>query len=94
MGENRKIAYEAYYRRMAEEDSPFDEDEILPPGGSNYQHFVAQVRFRQQVWRPWFYVELWPIVAWPQERDYDTILAGRLRLEINLGGTGDERLDE
>jgi hypothetical protein len=92
--ENSAVAYEVLYRRVSEEDSPFDEDEVLGAPAGHYQHWVAQMRFRQQLWRPWFYVEFWPIVAWPEERDYQTSLAARLRFEINLGGSGDRRLDE
>ena len=90
----RKFAYEMLYRLVSEEDSPFDPDEIIGGAQNEYDHFVIQMRYRQRLFRPWFYVELWPIVAWPEERDFDTTLAARLRLEINLGGTGDSRLDE
>lgn len=94
LSDSRKLAYEVLYRLQSREDSPFDPDEIIGDEQDRYQHYAVQIRFRQQLWRPWFYVELWPIVAWPEERDYDTILAGRIRLEVNLGGTGDKRLDE
>ncbi|MEM8769695.1 MAG: hypothetical protein AAGE43_19855, partial [Pseudomonadota bacterium] len=81
-------------RRVSIEDSPFDEDDILVPTKDNFHQFQLQMRYRQRLFRPWFYVEVWPIVAWPEERDYDTTLAARIRLEVNFGGTGDERLDE
>ncbi len=92
--EDRKLAYEALYRRVSIEDSPFDDDEILVPTKDNFHHYQLQIRYRQQLFRPWFYVEAWPIVGWPEERDYETTLAARVRLEVNLGGTGDQRLDE
>jgi hypothetical protein len=90
----RKLAYEALYRLQDEDDSPFDTDEVVGDPKEKYQHFILQLRYRQQLWRPWFYVEVWPAVAWPEERDYETTFGGRLRLEINLGDTGDQRLDE
>ena len=90
----RKFAYEVLYRKQSKEDSPFDPDEIIGGERNNYQHFIAQIRFRQQFFRPWFYAEFWPIVAWPEERDYETVLGARIRLEVNLGGSGDQRLDE
>ena len=90
----RKVAYEALFERMSPEDSPFDESEILVTDAAHYDHYRIQARFRQQVARPWFFVEFWPIVSWPEERDYQTTLAGRIRLEISLGGSGDPRLDE
>lgn len=94
LSDTRKLAYEVLYRSVSQEDSPFDPGEIIGREQKRYQHFAMQIRFRQQVWRPWFYVEVWPVVGWPEERDYDTILGARLRVEINLGGTGNERLDE
>jgi len=90
----RKFAYEIMYRRQSQEDSPFDPDEVIGGERNDYQHFIAQIRFRQQFFRPWFYAEFWPIVAWPEERDYNTVLGARFRLEVNLGGSGDQRLDE
>jgi len=94
ISDRSKLAYEVLYRKEASEDSPFDEDEILIEPQNSYVHYLARVRYRQQFWQPWFYFELWPTVAWPEERDYETTLAFRIRLEVNLGGTGDERLDE
>jgi hypothetical protein len=94
LSDTRKLAYEALYRKLSIEDSPFDEDEILDTDDAYYNHFQLQVRYRQRAWRPWFYVEFWPIVGWPEERGYDTVLGARIRLEVNLGGSGDQRLDE
>ena len=94
LNDTRKLAYEALYRKLSIEDSPFDEDEIQASGAEYFNHYQLQVRYRQQFWKPWFYAEFWPIVAWPEERDYETTLGARLRLEVNLGGTGDKRLDE
>ncbi len=90
----RKLAYEVLYRKLSIEDSPFDEDEIEASGAEYFNHYQVQIRYRQQFWKPWFYVEAWPIIFWPEERDYDTTLGARFRLEVNLGGTGDRRLDE
>lgn len=94
LSEKRKLAYEVLYRKLSIEDSPFDEDEIEVEGAEYFNHFQLQARYRQQFWKPWFYAEFWPIVAWPEERDYATTLGARFRLEVNLGGTGDKRLDE
>ena len=94
MSDTRKLAYEVMYRKLSIEDSPFDEDEITSSDGNHFNHYQLQARFRQQAWRPWFFVEFWPIVAWPEERGYDTVFGARIRLEVNLGGSGDQRLDE
>lgn len=92
--EDRKLAYEVLFRRVAEEDSLWDEDEIVNEPQERYDQVALQVRFRQRLWRPWFFVEFWPIVSWPEEQDYDTTLGARIRIEANLGGVGDSRLDE
>lgn len=91
---DRALAYELMWRRVSEEDSPFNDDEVIGGLKNDYQHFIAQVRYRQQFLKEWFYFEFWPIVAWPQERDYQTTLGARFRLEVNFGGSGDRRLDE
>ncbi len=94
LSDTRKLAWEVLYRKQTAEMSPFDEDQILGSPRSSYNEFIAQLRYRQQFWRPWFYVEFWPVVGWPEERNYDTTLAFRFRVEINVGSTGDQRLDE
>lgn len=45
-----------------------------------------RLRYRRKVWRPWFYVELWPAVAWPAEREYRRTFHGLARIEITIGG--------
>lgn len=88
------LAYEALWRRESAEESIFDRDEIVGEPKDHYEQVAVRVRFRRSMWRPWFYVEFWPIVAWPEERDWETVFAARLRLEVNLGSHGELRLDE
>lgn len=45
-----------------------------------------RLRFRRNVWRPWFFYELWPAVAWPAERDYRRTWNGLARIEVTIGG--------
>ena len=88
------LAYEALWRSEAAEDSPFDDDEILVPAQRHYQKVALQLRYRRSFLRDWLFFEVWPIVGWSEERDWGMSLAGRLRLEINLGRHGKLQLDE
>jgi len=88
------LAYEVLWRKEAAEDSRFDDDEILIPTQKQYQQAALQLRFRRSFLRDWFFVEFWPMVVWAEERDWETLLAGRIRFEVNLGRHGDLRLDE
>ncbi len=45
-----------------------------------------RLRYRRNVWRPWLFVELWPAVAWPAEREYRRTWNGLARVEIIIGG--------
>lgn len=88
------IAYETLWKKQAEEDSVFDEDEIKGKPQDSYQNVQLRLRYRRNVWRDWLYVELWPIIGWAEERDWDTVLAGVFRLEVTFGGKGKRQLSE
>jgi len=88
------IAYEALWRLYAEEDSLFDEDEIEGELQDNYQNVQLRLRYRRNVWRDWLYVEVWPVIAKAEERDWDTVLGAFFRLEITFGGKGKSRLSD
>ena len=88
------VAYEALWSKQAEEDSDFDDDEILGKLQDNYQNVALRLRYRRNVWREWLYIELWPTIRWPEERDWDTVLAANFRLEVTFGGKGRSRLSE
>ncbi len=81
------LAYEALFERYAQEDSLFDDDKIAVPLKDNYKSYSLRVRYRTNVWREWLFLEFWPIVSWPEERDYDLTLGARFRVEINFGQT-------
>jgi hypothetical protein len=72
------LAYEALARTIPESDSVFDPEDLLVEPQDKYNQFQVRLRYRRNVWRPWFYFEVWPIVA-------DTTLAARLRLEVTFG---------
>lgn len=54
-------------------------------GRARYSGAEIRLRFRQSVWRPWFYYEIWPSVAWPSSTDYERAYGGLFRVEILFG---------
>ena len=88
------IAYEALWEKLDAEDSVFDEDEIKGKPQDSYQHVGMRLRYRRNVWRDWLYVELWPIIGWVEERDWDTVLGANFRLEVTFGGKGKSKLSD
>lgn len=42
-------------------------------------------RFRHNVWRRWFYYELWPSVSWASVNEYEPSYGGMVRIETLLG---------
>jgi hypothetical protein len=79
------VAYEVLWRRESREDSVFNRDEITVAPQTNYQKVVVRLRYRQNFWRPWMFVEFWPSIGWAEERDWDRVLGARVRFEINFG---------
>jgi len=55
------------------------------PGKKRLQAIEFKLRFRQQVWRPWFFYEVLPRILWEAERDYSARFGLQLRAEIFLG---------
>lgn len=88
------IAYEAIWRQETAEDSIYDNEEILVEPRGTYQQVKLRIRYRRNFWRPWMFVEFWPVVGWVEERDWETVVGARLRLEINFGWHVGAKLDE
>ncbi len=88
------LAYEALWRRQSEEESVYGDGDLLIDPQDRYDQFAVQLRYRRNIGRPWFFVEFWPIVYWPEERDWQTSLAARIRVEVNLGSDGKLKLDD
>ena len=44
-----------------------------------------RVRWRHNVWRPWFFYEVWPSVSWPSTNDYEKAYGILLRVEMIIG---------
>lgn len=88
------VAYEAIYRQIFFDDSPFDVDEILNPQ-ERFDRYALQLRFRRNFKYPWLFYEVWPGLGWAEERDYDLTPFVRFRIEVVLGDPPKEvRLDE
>ncbi len=51
----------------------------------HYRGAEVRLRFRQSVWRPWFYYEIWPSVSWSSSNDYEQAYGGLFRIEVTLG---------
>ena len=88
------IAYEVLWRQESVEDSLFRPRELRIPAQASYQQVQIRIRYRRSFWKPWMFFELWPLVGWAEERDWESTLGVRIRLEFNYGGLGKLALDE
>ncbi len=89
------VAYETLAEVIPASKTPFDDADIARPD-NEYTRLAFRLRWRANVWRPWLFVEAWPTLILPEERDYNTTWALRLRVEVNFGATspGDTQLEE
>lgn len=55
------------------------------PGSRRFRRGELLLRYRQNIWRPWLYFELWPSVSWPSEHGYKGLPGILLRLEALIG---------
>ena len=85
LGYHSALAYEALAEIIPDDDNVFDDDELLVEPQDKCNQVQVRLRYRRNVWRPWFFFEIWPIVAWTEQRDYETTLAARVRLEFLFG---------
>ncbi len=58
-----------------------------PPQDSrdHVRAFEVRLRYRDSVWREWFFYEIWPRVRWEAEDDFRTRYGLQLRAEIFVG---------
>lgn len=75
IGDNRSIAAETL---LGLHTSPKNDEH-------RFQGIGFRLRFRHNVWRPWFFYEIWPSVSWPQDRDYERTYGGMIRIETIFG---------
>lgn len=50
-----------------------------------YLGVELRLRYRHNIWRPWFYYEIWPSVSWSSSNDYEQAYGGLFRIEVTLG---------
>lgn len=51
----------------------------------NFLGAEFRVRFRHNVWRRWFYYEVWPTMSWQPVNNYSASFGGLFRVEMVLG---------
>jgi hypothetical protein len=78
------LAYEAIAGVTPFDETWFKEDNISVLD-EKYTQYQLRLRYRTNMLFPWLFMELWPIVAWPEERDYETTYAVRCRVEFHFG---------
>jgi hypothetical protein len=78
------LAYEVLAEVVPYDETAFDEDNIYELD-EQYTHYQARLRYRTNWMFPWLFFEVWPIVAWPEEHDYETTYAVRVRMELHFG---------
>jgi len=50
-----------------------------------YRGAELRLRYRQNIWRPWLYFEIWPSVSWSSSNNYERAYGGLFRVEVTLG---------
>jgi hypothetical protein len=50
-----------------------------------YRGHELRVRWRHNVWRPWFFYEIWPSVSWPASKNYGRSYGFLARIEMVIG---------
>jgi len=70
------LALEANYSYVTSKDRELD---------TRYLGAVYRIRFRQNIWRPWFYYELWPSMFFLASNDYERTYGGLIRMEVLFG---------
>jgi hypothetical protein len=78
------LAYEVVAGIVPFDETAFDEDNIYLPD-EQYTQYQVRLRYRTNWMFPWLFFEVWPIVIWPEEHDYETTYAVRFRVELNFG---------
>ena len=50
-----------------------------------FQGHELRIRWRHNVWRPWFFYEIWPSLSWPSTNGYNRTEGLLLRAEFIIG---------
>ena len=75
-GDNRALALEALASYHTALNEGIDD---------RYRGHEFRIRWRHNIWRPWFFYELWPSVSWPSDYDYERLYSLLFRLEMTIG---------
>ena len=59
------------------------------PGEKVLTSIESRWRFRQNIWRDWFYYEVIPRIRWEADRDFSARYGIQLQVEAFLGSLGD-----
>ena len=70
------VAFEGLFSFLTSRDDEFD---------TRYLGSEFRIRYRRNVWRPWFYYEVWPTLSILASTDREVELGGLLRVEILFG---------
>jgi len=70
------IAYEGLFSFVTSRDDEFD---------TRYLGAEFRIRYRRNVWRPWFYYEVWPTASVLASTDRELKFGGLLRAEVLFG---------
>jgi len=53
--------------------------------GDRFRGHEIRFRWRHNIWRSWFFYEVWPSVSWPADKDYKKAEGFLLRAEVMFG---------
>ena len=54
------------------------------PDENHLRSIELRIRYRQNIWRDWFFFEVWPRVRWESQNDYESRFGLLLRAEVFL----------
>lgn len=72
-------------RSLAFEGSASYHTSTSPEISDRFRGHEVRIRWRHNVWRPWFFYEVWPTVAWPVTTRYRQVEGFLLRVEMIIG---------
>jgi len=76
ISERTAVAVESLFSFVTSKHAEYD---------TRYLGAEHRIRFRQNIWRPWFFYEIWPTVSYLASNDYERAWGGLLRVEMLFG---------
>jgi len=65
-------------------ESIFNVSTASVPDEEHLRSIEVRIRYRQNIWRDWFYYEVWPRIRWESQNDYSARFGLQLRAEVFL----------